>query len=254
VARQDGPVRERTAPDAQHEGQGGEPSVAHSPLGWEPSARVRRYLGGAAVAILLVALIAVALSGPDRLRGPAPGTKLPPFAVPLALGDLNGDANVAVRPHQGAAGARPACTVRGRAILNICQLYERGPVVLALFFDVASCPHFLGELQGLASSFPGVAFAAVAIKGERGPLRSLIAADHLTLPLGLDRGGALVPLYHVITCAQLDFVYPGGTVQSRALVTPPPAATLRARVSALVAAAEARGWRRPSSLPAASTG
>jgi hypothetical protein len=247
-------VREGAAGDGQQAGQSEEPSAAHSPLGWEPSARVRRYLGGVAVAILLVALIAVAFSGPNRLRGPAPGTRLPPFAVPLALADLSGDANVALRPHQGAAGVRPACTVRGHAILNICQLYERGPVVLALFFDVDSCPHFLGELQGLASSFPGVGFAAVAIKGARGPLRSLIASDHLTLPVGLDRSGALVPLYHVITCAQLDFVYPGGTVQSGALLTPPPATTLRARVSALVAAAEARGWRRPTSAPATPTG
>ena len=59
----------------------------------------------------------------------------------------------------------------GRGILNVCQLYERGPVVLALFVDAGSCPAVLGDLQALAPSFPGVRFAAVAIK-EGGQLRA----------------------------------------------------------------------------------
>ena len=62
----------------------------------------------------------------------------------------------------------PACEVRGPQILNICQLYERGPVVLALFVDAGSCADVLGDMQALAPSFPEVRFAAVAIKGGRG--------------------------------------------------------------------------------------
>ena len=62
----------------------------------------------------------------------------------------------------------PACTVRGPGILNICQLYEQGPVVLALFVDAGSCPRVLSDMQALAPSFPGVRFAGVAIKGDRG--------------------------------------------------------------------------------------
>ena len=41
-------------------------------------------------------------------RGIAAGKHLPPFAVPLALSNLNGDANIATRPDEGASGQRPA--------------------------------------------------------------------------------------------------------------------------------------------------
>lgn len=237
--------------DAQDRGEAWSAPASHLGAG---SPRARRYIGALAVALLALAVVGFALRGAGGLKGPAPGTKLPPFAAPLALGDLSGDPNVATAPGQGVAGARPACSVRGPGILNICELYERGPVVLGLFLQSASCPRVAQELQSLAPAFPDVGFAAVAIKGERPALRRLIGADGLTLPVGFDRDGVLEPLYEVVTCTQIDFAYPGGVVQSDALVTPPPLATLHARVSELVAAAEARGWRKPSRPPAASAG
>jgi hypothetical protein len=100
-------------------------------------------------------------------------------------------------------------------------------------------------MQALAPSFPGVQFAGVAIRGDRGGLRRLVRARHLTLPVGLDRDGALAALYKVASCPQVTLAYPGGVVQSRPLLTRPPYATLRNRVSELVAGAQARGWRRP---------
>jgi len=144
---------------------------------------------------------------------------------------------------EGARGKVPACQERGAQILNICQLYERGPVVLALFLDAGSCAAILGDMQALAPSFPGVQFAAVALKGGRTQLRRLVAEKRLALPVGLDRDGSLLTLYKVATCPQVTFAYPGGVVQSRALLVRPSLATLRARVSQLVAASRARGWR-----------
>ncbi|HEY3020565.1 MAG TPA: hypothetical protein VGJ32_10250, partial [Solirubrobacteraceae bacterium] len=91
---------------------------------------------------------------------------LPPFAVPLALSDLQGDANVATEDDQPNAGPRPACDVRGPRVLNVCQLAERGPVVLAfLATRGAECEAALDRLQALRGAFPGVQFAAVAIRG-----------------------------------------------------------------------------------------
>jgi hypothetical protein len=201
-----------------------------------------RLLGGIAVAVLL-ALIAIALlHTPGGLTGIAPGRPLAPFAVPLAKGTLVGDANTAVHAHEGESGNVPACSVRGSQVLNICELAERGPVVLALFVNGGECPSVLGEMQALKSSFPGVQFAAVEIKGSRAGLRTLIARKGLTFPVGIDADGALASLYKVLGCPQVDFAYPGGKVQSRALLVTPTAATLRARVAALVAAARARGW------------
>src|SRR5437660_12576729 len=75
------------------------------------------------VALLVIALITVNTisTTPNGSRGVATGQPLPPFAVPLALGTLNGDADIATRPHQGSAGNRAACTLRGPQILNVCH-------------------------------------------------------------------------------------------------------------------------------------
>jgi hypothetical protein len=168
---------------------------------------------------------------------------VPPFAAPLATGSLGGDVNVATAPNQGAAGDRPACSVRGPQVLNVCQLYEGAPLVLALFVDGGSCARILGQLQQLAPSFPGVRFAAVAVKGETTPVRRLIRAERIGYPVGLDRDGILVTLYRIATCPQVSFVYPGGIVQSPALLGPTGEKTLRARVLGLAAAARKRGGR-----------
>jgi hypothetical protein len=227
-----------------------EPNERADHPGVHGNARASRYVGALALLVAALAIVVVALRGPGGVRGLSPGTPMPPFAVPLARGDLNGDANVATAPGQGAAGNRPACSVRGPGILNVCALYEREPLVLALFVPGGSCPRVLADMQRLQAAFPGVGFAAVAIKGERAPVRRLISSQRLTLPVGLDRDGALASLYQVVTCAQVDFAYPGGAIASRALLTRPPLATLEARVRELVAAAEARGWRRPTGRPA----
>jgi hypothetical protein len=192
--------------------------------------------------ILVLITINTIVTKSNGLKGIEPGHALPPFAVPLALGSLSGDADTATRADEGAAGRVPACSERGPQILNVCQLYEQGPVVLALFVDAGSCPAILNDLQTLVSSFPGVRFAAVAIKGNRSKLRRLVRSRGLSLPVGIDRDGALAVLYKLATCPQVTFSLPGGVVQGRALLTRPPLATLRARVSELVVAARARGW------------
>ena len=197
--------------------------------------------------ILILITVNTILTPSNGLAGIAPGRPLPPFAAPLATGDLQGSVNVAAHPNEDPA-KHAACTVRGPRILNICQLYEQGPVVLALFVDASACDGVLGEMQALvgrAGRFSGVRFAAVAIKGERASLRALVRSRGLTFPVGVDSEGELPALYAMASCPQVTFAYPGGVVQSKALLTTPSPAVLRRRVSELVAAAVARGWRPP---------
>jgi hypothetical protein len=211
--------------------------------GVRPS-RYGRYLG--LLVVLFVVLVTInTLATKSRIvRGIEPGKAVPPFALPLASGAVNGDADVATRAGSGAAGRTPACAERGAGILNVCELYQRGPVVLALFVDAGSCPAVLSDMQALAPTFPGVSFAGVAIRGERGPLRKLIAARALTgVQVGYDRDGVLAALYRVVSCPQVTFVLPGGIVQSTALLSRPSLRTLRVRVEALVAAARTYGGR-----------
>jgi hypothetical protein len=105
------------------------------------------------------------------------------------------------------------------------------------------CQAIVGDLAQLAPSFPGVQFAAVALRGDRAALRRLARSGDLRIPLGQDRDGSLLALYKVASCPQVTFAYPGGVVQSRALLVRPALGTLRERVRELVAASRARGWR-----------
>jgi hypothetical protein len=205
--------------------------------------RYGRYVGVLGILIVVLITINTVLTKPNGATGIQPGRPLAPFAVPLVRGHVNGESDVATRPDEGAAGNVPACRERGTGILNICELYERGPVVLALFVNSGSCPRILSDLQALAPSFPDVRFAGVAIKQERGQLQQLLRTRGLSIPIGFDKDGALAALYKLASCPQVNFAYPGGIVQSKALLERPTPATLRARVNELVAASRARGWR-----------
>ncbi len=203
-----------------------------------------RWVGLLVLVILALITLNTILTKPNGATGVPAGAKLPPFAVPLATGNLQGAANVAQHANEGQSGKRPACRVRGPRILNLCELYEHGPLVLALFVDAGGCERVLGDMQALRPAFPGVRFAAVSIKGDRNELRKLIQRDRVSFPVGIDEEGTLASLYKLASCPQLTLAYPGGVVQSRPLLVRPPLAELRARVGALVVAARARGWRR----------
>jgi hypothetical protein len=208
------------------EGPPASPSQAADPP------RYGRYIALLAILILGYITINTLVTKPNGVGGISPGEPLPPFAVPLVSGDLKGDANVST------TGPHTACTVRKPGVLNICQLYEEGPVVLVLFVNGGSCPDILGDLQALAPSFPKVRFAAVAIKGDRGALRRLIAHRHLSFPVGLDDKGDLAALYRLATCPQVSFALKGGVVESKALLNNPSPATLRSRIAELAGASE----------------
>jgi hypothetical protein len=204
--------------------------------------RYWRYVGLLALFILIGVTINTAITKPNGARGIDPGQRVAPFAVPLALGSVVGDADIAGHAGEGTRGKVAACSERGPQILNVCQLYERGPLVLALFVNAGGCQSIVGDLNQLAPSFPGVQFAAVALRGDRAGLRRLARSGGVRIPLGQDRDGSLLALYRVASCPQVTFAYPGGVVQSRALLVRPGLDTLRQRVRELVAASRARGW------------
>ena len=112
-----------------------------------------------AVAVVVLAYISYNTLRTDAVsqRGPSVGQPLPPFAAPLSSSDVDADANIATHADSGAEGARPACEVRGAEILNVCELQERGPVVLA-FMATASdrCERQVDVVDRVARDFPGV--------------------------------------------------------------------------------------------------
>ena len=153
-------------------------------------------------AMVYIVLNTLRTEGPGS-RGVPAGTTLPAFAAPLALSGLDGDANVSER----------ACTVRGENILNVCQLYEEGDVVLAFFIESSDrCDDQLDTVDRVRERFPDVRFAAVAIKGDRERLRSTIREHGWALPVGYDHDGAVANSYGVAVCPTITLAERGGKV------------------------------------------
>ena len=169
-----------------------------------------------ALAVIVIAYISynsLQTEGPGS-RGVEPGRTLPAFAAPLALSGLEGDANVSER----------ACQVRGRDVLNVCELAERGPVVLAFFAEPSErCDDEIDVLDRLRNRFPDVQFAAVAIRGEREELRQRVRERGWGLPVGHDRDGAVANAYAVAVCPTITFAARGGEVRSTSFGTVEPA-------------------------------
>ena len=167
---------------------------------------------------LLIAVFAVALLGWVTLNSVATetagseglqaGDALPPFAMPLSTSPCRGrcDANVATRPDQGAAGARPACQVRGPQVLNSCELAEGGPFVLAFVFEpVQRCRDAAAGARARRGAPPRRQFRVVAVRADAAAARGL-GAD---LPVGYDHDGAVANEYAVVVCPTITFVRGG---------------------------------------------
>jgi hypothetical protein len=168
------------------------------------------FVGTIAVAVLAYILVnTIRTEGPGS-RGLAAGSSMPAFAVPLALSDLEGDANVSAR----------ACSVRGPKVLNSCQLAERGPVVLAFFVEPSErCDDEIDEVDRVRGRFPDVQFAAVAIRGSRDALRRRIRDRGWELPVGYDHDGAVANAYAVAVCPTITLARKGGEVVKTLLGT-----------------------------------
>jgi hypothetical protein len=184
------------------------------------AARTGTWIAGVAAVVVLcyIALNTLGTDAPGS-KGLQEGEKLPPFAVPLATapGPPDTDANVATRPGQGNAHHR-ACDVRGPAVLNSCELAERGPVALAFFATGDKrCTRQVDLLDRLAPRFPGVSFAAIAIKAKREQAAAVVRSHHWRLPVGFDHDAAVTNLYAVAVCPLVTFADRGGKVSASTL-------------------------------------
>jgi hypothetical protein len=177
--------------------------------------RLPRTIGLLALFGLLVIVAINTLRTPGQSSsGPPAGRALPAFAAPLASSPLEGDVNVATRARQGAAGARPACELRGPGVLTSCELAEDGPAALAFFVTGRErCVDQVDELAQAARSVPGMRVAAVALGGERTEVRRLVAERGWRFPVAHDRDAILANLYGVAVCPQVTYATRGGRVQ-----------------------------------------
>ena len=172
-----------------------------------PPAGTSRYtwiVGVLAVAALVYITLNTLSTDAPGSRGVPDGDKLPPFAAPLADSKLEGDAQV---------DPDKACKVRGRDVLNSCELAARGPVVLAFFATRSDrCERQVDVLERVRRRFPDVGFAAISVRGDRGDVRRLVRERGWGMPVGYDHDGAVSNAYAVAVCPTITFARKGGVV------------------------------------------
>jgi hypothetical protein len=150
---------------------------------------------------------------------------LPEFAVPAALSDLEGDANVAQDdcetsslPCPADAVRTPACGIETPGAIRVCDLFKR-PLVISFWFSPGSgCTAQQDVVEEAFRRYRGrVDFLSLDIRDDRETLRDLVRRRGWTMPVGYDRDGAVAGLYGVGGCPTYAFVYPGGTLQSASI-------------------------------------
>ena len=226
----------RRDPDLDQPAGSPEHPVSHVPVPRPPGAsRYGWFLG--VVAVLLLGYIGLNTlhNQGNGAAGLKVGSLAPPFAAPLVFSSFADDAdvNVARKADQGGAGKVPACRVTDPGVLNLCRLYADHPAVLVFTATRGSqCIRQLDIVQRLRSRFPGVQFAAVAIRGSRNDLKRLTRNHGWTFPVAYDHDGALANLYGIAVCPQLTFIRRDGRVADTAVGLVQPSELTR-RVRAL---------------------
>ena len=106
-----------------------------------------------------------------------------------------------------------ACKVRGRDVLNSCELAERGPAVIAFFATRSKrCARQIDVVERVRRRFPDVGFAAVSVRGDRADAAAARARRGWGMPVGHDHDGAVSNAYAVAICPTITFARRGGRV------------------------------------------
>ncbi|MGH2956219.1 MAG: TlpA family protein disulfide reductase [Solirubrobacterales bacterium] len=192
-----------------------------------PAAIYSLIVGLVFIAVIAVAAVNLISNEESGLLGAGEEGDLPlaQFAVPDARSDLEGDANVAQDDCEAPGvpcpeGDRrtPACEVRERGAIRVCDLFDRPLVISFWFTRGGDCEAEQDTFEAGYRRFRGqVNFLAVDVRDERDEVRRLISERGWTHPVGLDRDGALSNLYRVGGCPTFLYAYPGGILHGTSI-------------------------------------
>jgi hypothetical protein len=182
------------------------------------------------VGLLFVTVIAIALIGGvgDDKSGGVLGLDekpdrwpLPEFAVPEASSEVDADANVAQDdcatsrlPCPDGSRRAPACRIRAKDAIRVCDLFDR-PLVLSFWFSKGGdeCVSQQDAVERAYARYRGrVNFLSLDVRDDRDTVRDLVREHGWTMPVGYDRDGAVASLYRVGGCPTFAYAYPGGTL------------------------------------------
>jgi thiol-disulfide isomerase/thioredoxin len=176
-------------------------------------------------AVVVVAVIHQAGQGSEilGLESQPRHWPLPEFAVPLATGKLEGDANVAQDDCSSSSlpcsePRTPACRVDEPGALPVCELFGRPSVISFWFTGGGGCVEQQDVVDRVFERYRGrVAFLSLDVHDDPETVRSLVRERGWRMPVGYDRDGAVAALYRVGVCPTFAYVYPGGTLQEASI-------------------------------------
>lgn len=180
------------------------------------------------LAVIVIATINISGEGGEDTLGldrQPPRWALPEFAVPIATGQLEGDANVAQDDCESGgvpcpSGDRrtPACRIGTAEAIRVCDLFNRPLVISFWFTKGGDCAAEQDAVEATYRRYRGrVNFLSLDVRDDRETVRRLVRQHGWTMPVGYDRDGAVASLYRVAGCPTFAFAYPGGTLQSAAI-------------------------------------
>ena len=174
-----------------------------------------RYGWVVGVAFLLVVIVAGAnalRNSGEGFRGVPAGDRLPRFAAPLAIGgDGDKDANVQTKKN---GGIPAACDVHGPGVLNICEVEQRGPVVITFVANATrGCEDQLDRVERVRRELPRVQWIGIVSRRKQKEVVDLIQDRRWGFPIALDNDAQLFNFYGVGDCPTTVFANRGGIVR-----------------------------------------
>lgn len=157
--------------------------------------------------VLAVLTFAVVVSLVTLFSGSRPvgsenlvGRALPDFAAPLATGDLSGDANIYTEAQAESVDATAACDVELEGSFNSCRDLPGDAIIVFWNVSKPECVKQIDQLQQYADANKDVDVVAIAFENSKSEVADLVAEKGWTIPVAIDRDGALASLYAVAGC------------------------------------------------------
>jgi hypothetical protein len=200
---------ERLAELDSREPEAGRPDARDPPR--RPGSRYGWVVAVAAFVLITYALLTTFQGGTgEGNSGPEVGEQLPDFAAPTLRAETEAPPNVG-------QGETPPCAVEGVDVVNICDLREKGPMVLTFVVlgelsDTVRCEDALDQVERVREDFPDVEFVGVLTSASAEEVEEILATHDWGFPVANDPDGALQTTYRVGDCPVTVLAEEGGEV------------------------------------------